>query len=154
MAESDETQIRIKHLLRKGKRMSRRNITVILMVITMAALSLSACGKNKDNTTDNNQKVHSESSQESVSVRDSQISPDGETRSADEKKSSQENTSSRQVNNIDTELQPVSIIPESTGSDNGDTDKNVSEPDSANSGNDKPQGSKTDPIELPFVPAY
>ena len=120
----------------------------------MAVLSLSACGKNKDNTTDNNQKVHSESSQETVSVRDSQISPDGETRPADEKETLQENTSSRPVNNIDTELQPVSIIPESTGSGNGDTDKNVSEPDSANSGNDKPQGSKTDPIELPFVPAY
>lgn len=134
--------------------MSRRNITVILMVITMAALSLSACGKNKDNTTDNNQNVHSESSQESVSVRDSQISTDGETKTADEKETLQENTSSRQVNNIDTELQPVSIIPESTGSGNGDTDKNVSEPDNANSGNDKPQGSKTDPIELPFVPAY
>ena len=134
--------------------MRRKNITVILMVITMAALSLSACGKNKDNTTDNNQKVHSEGSQETVSVRDSQISTDGETRPADEKETLQENTSSRQVNNIDTELQPVSIIPESTGSGNGDTDKNVSEPDSANSGNDKPQGSKTDPIELPFVPAY
>lgn len=134
--------------------MNRKNITVILVVITMAVLSLSACGKNKDNTTDNNQKVHSESSQETVSVRDSQISPDGETRTADEKETLQENTSSRPVNNIDTELQPVSIIPESTGSGNGDTDKNVSEPDSANSGNDKPQGSKTDPIELPFVPAY
>lgn len=134
--------------------MRRKNITVILMVITMAALSLSACGKNKDNTTDNNQNVHSESSQESVSVRDSQISTDGETKTADEKETLQENTSSRQVNNIDTELQPVSIIPESTGSGNGDTDKNVSELDSANSGNDKPQGSKTDPIELPFVPAY
>ena len=134
--------------------MNRKNITVILMVITMAALSLSACGKNKDNTTDNNQKVHSESSQETVSVRDSQISTDGETRTADEKDTLQENNSSRPVNNINTELQPVSIIPESTGSGNGDTDKNVSEPDSANSGNDKPLGSKTDPIELPFVPAY
>lgn len=134
--------------------MRRKNITVILMVITMAVLSLSACGKNKDNTTDNNQKVHSEGSQETVSVRDSQISTDGETRTADEKETLQENTSSRPVNNIDTELQPVSIIPESTGSGNGDTDKNVSEPHSANSGNDKPQGSKTDPIELPFVPAY
>lgn len=134
--------------------MRRKNITVILVVITMVVLSLSACGKNKDNTTDNNQKVHSEGSQETVSVRDSQISPDGETKTADEKETLQENTSSRQANNIDTELQPVSIIPESTGSGNGDTDKNVSEPDSANSGNDKPQGSKTDPIELPFVPAY
>lgn len=85
--------------------MNRRNITVILMVITMAALSLSACGKNKDNTTDNNQKVHSEGSQETVSVRDSQISTDGETKTADEKETLQENTSSRQVNNIDTELQ-------------------------------------------------
>lgn len=136
--------------------MSRKKIKVILMVImiTMAALSLSACGKNKDNTTDNNQKVHSEGSQETVSVRDSQISTDGETKTADEKETLQENTSSRQVNNIDTELQPVSIIPESTGNGNGDTDKNVSEPDNANSGNDKPLGSKTNPIELPFVPAY
>ena len=138
----------------KGTRMRRKNITVILVVITMVVLSLSACGKNKDNTTDNNQKVHSEGSQETVSVRDSQISPDGETKTADEKETLQENTSIRQGNNIDTELQPVSIIPESTGSGNGDTDKKVSEPDSANSGNDKPLGSKTDPIELPFVPAY
>lgn len=155
--------------MRKGTRMSRKNITVMLMVLTMAALSLSACGKKKDNninnettsfdnistdnTNENNQKIQSESTKESVNGRDT-TSSDSESIAADEKKSSQENTSKGQDNNIDTELQPVSIIPESTGSSNGDTDKNVSKPESASSGNDKNQGSKNDPIELPFVPAH
>ena len=33
----------------KGKRMSKRNITFIIMIITLMTLPLSACGKNKNN---------------------------------------------------------------------------------------------------------
>mgnify|MGYP001303945360 CR=1 FL=1 len=40
----------------KGKRMSKRNITFIIMIITLMTLPLSACGKNKNNiSTDNSQ---------------------------------------------------------------------------------------------------
>lgn len=145
--------------------MSRKSITVMLMVLTMAALSLSACGKNKNNNTnEDNQEVQSESTKESVNGGDEQISSDGGFRTSDEKETFKENTDNKDItdknsskgqdNNIDTELQPVIIIPESTGSSSEGSNKNVSKPDSGNSGNDKTQGSKTDPIELPFVPAH
>ena len=55
----------------KGKRMSKRNITFIIMIITLMTLPLSACGKNKNNiSTDNSQKLQSESSQEYDDGRD------------------------------------------------------------------------------------
>ena len=55
----------------KGKRMSKRNITFIIMIITLMTLPLSACGKNKNNiSTDNSQKLQSESGQEYDDGRD------------------------------------------------------------------------------------
>lgn len=77
------------------------------------------------------------------------------------KKNVQENASDAQDNNINSELPPVSIVPESTAaasSDAADKDTsgtdNTSGTDSTSSENDKMENTKTDPIELPFVPAY
>ena len=152
----------------KGKRMSKRNITFIIMIITLMTLPLSACGKNKNNiSTDNSQKLQSESGQEYDDGRDAHMIPagesqtNGELQTNGEKKNVQENASDAQDNNINSELQPVSIVPESTvaaSSDAADKDTsgtdNTSGTDSTSSENDKTENTKTDPIELPFVPAY
>ena len=152
----------------KGKRMSKRNITFIIMIITLMTLPLSACGKNKNNiSTDNSQKLQSESSQEYDDGRDAHMIPagesqtNGESQKTGEKKNVQENASDAQDNNINSELPPVSIVPESTAaasSDAADKDTsgtdNTSGPDSPSSENNKTENTKTDPIELPFVPAY
>lgn len=152
----------------KGKRMSKRNITFIIMIITLMTLPLSACGKNKNNiSTDNSQKLQSESGQEHDDGRDAHMIPagesqtNGESQKTGEKKNVQENASDAQDNNINSELQPVSIVPESTAaasSDAADKDTsgtdNTSGTDSTSSENDKIENTKTDPIELPFVPAY
>lgn len=152
----------------KGKRMSKRNITFIIMIITLMTLPLSACGKNKNNiSTDNSQKLQSESSQEYDDGRDAHVIPagesqtNGESQKTGEKKNVQENASDAQDNNINSELPPVSIVPESTAaasSDAADKDTsgtdNTSGTDSTSSENNKTENTKTDPIELPFVPAY
>ena len=152
----------------KGKRMSKRNITFIIMIITLLTLPLSACGKNKNNiSTDNSQKLQSESGQEYDDGRDVHMIPagesqtNGESQKTGEKKNVQENASDAQYNNINSELPPVSILPESTAtasSDAADKDTsgtdNTSGTDSTSSENDKTENTKTDPIELPFVPAY
>lgn len=152
----------------KGKRMSKRNITFIIMIITLMTLPLSACGKNKNNiSTDNSQKLQSESGQEYDDGRDAYMIPAGESQTTGEsqktgeKKNVQENASDAQYNNINSELPPVSIVPESTAaasSDAADKDTsgtdNTSGTDSTSSENDKTENTKTDPIELPFVPAY
>lgn len=152
----------------KGKRMSKRNITFIIMIITLMTLPLSACGKNKNNiSTDNSQKLQSESGQEYDDGRDAHMIPAGESQTTGEsqktgeKKNVQENASDAQYNNINSELPPVSIVPESTAaasSDAADKDTsgtdNTSGTDSTSSENDKTENTKTDPIELPFVPAY
>ena len=150
----------------KGKRMSKRNITFIIMIITLLTLPLSACGKNNIST-DNSQKLQSESGQEYDDGRDAHMIPagesqtNGESQKTGEKKNVQENASDAQDNNINSELQPVSIVPESTvaaSSDAADKDTsgtdNTSGTDSTSSENDKIENTKTDPIELPFVPAY
>lgn len=152
----------------KGKRMSKRNITFIIMIITLLTLPLSACGKNKNNiSTDNSQKLQSESGQEYDDGRDAHMIPagesqtNGESQKTGEKKNVQENASDAQYNNINSELPPVSIVPESTAAassaaadkDTSGTD-NTSGTDSTSSENDKTENTKTDPIELPFVPAY
>lgn len=155
----------------KGKRMSKRNITFIIMIITLLTLPLSACGKNNIST-DNSQKLQSESGQEYDDSRDTQMIPagesqtNGESQKTGEKKNVQENASDAQYNNINSELPPVSIVPESTAaasSDAADKDTsgtdNTSGTDSTSSENDKTENdktenTKTDPIELPFVPAY
>lgn len=148
----------------KGK----RNITFIIMIITLMTLPLSACGKNKNNiSTDNSQKLQSESGQEYDDGRDAHMIPagesqtNGESQKTGEKKNVQENASDAQDNNINSELPPVSIVPESTAaasSDAADNDTsgtdNTSGTDSTSSENDKTENTKTDPIELPFVPAY
>lgn len=148
----------------KGK----RNITFIIMIITLMTLPLSACGKNKNNiSTDNSQKLQSESSQEYDDGRDAHMIPagesqtNGESQKTGEKKNVQENASDAQDNNINSELPPVSIVPESTAaasSDAADKDTsgtdNTSGTDSTSSENNKTENTKTDPIELPFVPAY
>lgn len=148
--------------------MSKRNITFIIMIITLLTLPLSACGKNKNNiSTDNSQKLQSESGQEYDDGRDVHMIPagesqtNGESQKTGEKKSVQENASDAQYNNINSELPPVSIVPESTAtasSDAADKDTsgtdNTSGTDSTSSENDKTENTKTDPIELPFVPAY
>jgi hypothetical protein len=152
----------------KGKRMSKRNITFIIMIITLMTLPLSACGKNKNNiSTDSSQKLQSESGQEYDDGRDAHMIPAGESQTTGEsqktgeKKNVQENASDAQYNNINSELPPVSIVPESTAaasSDAADKDTsgtdNTSGTDSTSSENDKTENTKTDPIELPFVPAY
>lgn len=152
----------------KGKRMSKRNITFIIMIIILMTLPLSACGKNKNNiSTDNSQKLQSESGQEYDDGRDAHMIPAGESQTTGEsqktgeKKNVQENASDAQYNNINSELPPVSIVPESTAaasSDAADKDTsgtdNTSGTDSTSSENDKTENTKTDPIELPFVPAY
>lgn len=152
----------------KGKRMSKRNITFIIMIITLLTLPLSACGKNKNNiSTDNSQKLQSESGQEYDDGRDVHMIPagesqtNGESQKTGEKKNVQENASDAQYNNINSELPPVSIVPESTAaasSDAADKDTsgtdNTSGTDGTSSENDKTENTKTDPIELPFVPAY
>lgn len=152
----------------KGKRMSKRNITFIIMIITLMTLPLSACGKNKNNiSTDNSQKLQSESGQEYDDGRDAHMIPagesqtNGESQKTGEKKNVQENASDAQDNNINSELPPVSIVPESTAaasSDAADKDTsgtdNTSGTDSTSSENNKTENTKTDPIELPFVPAY
>lgn len=138
------------------------------MIITLMTLPLSACGKNKNNiSTDNSQKLQSESGQEYDDGRDAHMIPagesqtNGESQKTGEKKNVQENASDAQDNNINSELQPVSIVPESTAaasSDAADKDTsgtdNTSGTDSTSSENDKTENTKTDPIELPFVPAY
>lgn len=152
----------------KGKRMSKRNIKFIIMIITLMTLPLSACGKNKNNiSTDNSQKLQSESGQEYDDGRDAHMIPagesqtNGESQKTGEKKNVQENASDAQYNNINSELPPVSIVPESTAaasSDAADKDTsgtdNTSGTDSTSSENDKTENTKTDLIELPFVPAY
>ncbi len=152
----------------KGKRMSKRNITFIIMIITLMTLPLSACGKNKNNiSTDNSQKLQSESGQEYDDGRDAHMIPagesqtNGESQKTGEKKNVQENASDAQDNNINSELPSVSIVPESTAaasSDAADKDTsgtdNTSGTDDTSSENDKTENTKTDPIELPFVPAY
>lgn len=150
----------------KGKRMSKRNITFIIMIITLLTLPLSACGKNNIST-DNSQKLQSESGQEYDDGRDAHMIPAGESQTTGEsqktgeKKNIQENASDAQDNNINSELPPVSIVPESTtaaSSDAADKDTsgtdNTSGTDGTSSENDKTENTKTDPIELPFVPAY
>lgn len=131
-------------------------------------LPLSACGKNKNNiSTDNSQKLQSESGQEYDDGRDAHMIPAGESQTTGEsqktgeKKNVQENASDAQDNNINSELPPVSIVPESTtaaSSDAADKDTsgtdNTSGTDGISSENDKTENTKTDPIELPFVPAY
>lgn len=150
--------------------MSKRNITFIIMIITLLTLPLSACGKNKNNiSTDNSQKLQSESGQEYDDGRDRDVhmipagesQTNGESQKTGEKKNVQENASDAQYNNINSELPPVSIVPESTAaasSDAADKDTsgtdNTSGTDSTSSENDKTENTKTDPIELPFVPAY
>lgn len=138
------------------------------MIITLLTLPLSACGKNKNNiSTDNSQKLQSESGQEYDDGRDAHMIPAGESQTTGEsqktgeKKNVQENASDAQDNNINSELPPVSIVPESTtaaSSDAADKDTsgtdNTSGTDSTSSENDKTENTKTDPIELPFVPAY
>lgn len=138
------------------------------MIITLMTLPLSACGKNKNNiSTDNSQKLQSESGQEYDDGRDAHMIPagesqtNGESQKTGEKKNVQENASDAQDNNINSELPPVSIVPESTAaasSDAADKDTsgtdNTSGTDSTSSENDKIENTKTDPIELPFVPAY
>lgn len=138
------------------------------MIITLMTLPLSACGKNKNNiSTDNSQKLQSESGQEYDDGRDAHMIPAGESQTTGEsqktgeKKNVQENASDAQDNNINSELPPVSIVPESTtaaSSDAADKDTsgtdNTSGTDSTSSENDKTENTKTDPIELPFVPAY
>ena len=151
----------------KGKRMSKRNITFIIMIITLMTLPLSACGKNKNNISTDSQKLQSESSQEYDDGRDAHMIPagesqtNGESQKTGEKKNVQENASDAQDNNINSELPPVSIVPESTAaasSDAADKDTsgtdNTSGTDSTSSENNKTENTKTDPIELPFVPAY
>ena len=147
----------------KGKRMSKRNITFIIMIITLMTLPLSACGKNKNNiSTDNSQKLQSESSQEYDDGRDAHMIPagesqtNGESQKTGEKKNVQENASDAQDNNINSELPPVSIVPESSDAADKDTSgtDNTSGTDSTSSENNKTENTKTDPIELPFVPAY
>ena len=146
----------------KGKRMSKRNITFIIMIITLMTLPLSACGKNKNNiSTDNSQKLQSESGQEYDDGRDAHMIPAGESQTTGEsqktgeKKNVQENASDAQDNNINSELPPVSIVPESTTAASSDAaDKDTSGTDGTSSENDKTENTKTDPIELPFVPAY
>ena len=106
----------------KGKRMSKRNITFIIMIITLLTLPLSACGKNKNNiSTDNSQKLQSESSQEYDDGRDAHMIPAGESQTngelqttgesqkTGEKKNVQENASDAQYNNINSELPPVAM---------------------------------------------
>lgn len=132
------------------------------MIITLMTLPLSACGKNKNNiSTDNSQKLQSESGQEYDDGRDAHMIPAGESQTTGEsqktgeKKNVQENASDVQDNNINSELPPVSIVPESTAAASSDAaDKNTSGTDSTGSGNDKTENRRTDPIELPFVPAY
>lgn len=69
----------------KGKRMSKRNITFIIMIITLMTLPLSACGKNKNNiSTDNSQKLQSESGQEYDDGRDAHMIPAGESQTTGE----------------------------------------------------------------------
>lgn len=100
----------------KGKRMSKRNITFIIMIITLMTLPLSACGKNKNNiSTDNSQKLQSESGQEYDDGRDAHMIPagesqtNGESQKTGEKKNVQENASDAQDNNINSELPPVAM---------------------------------------------
>ena len=100
----------------KGKRMSKRNITFIIMIITLLTLPLSACGKNKNNiSTDNSQKLQSESGQEYDDGRDAHMIPagesqtNGESQKTGEKKNVQENASDAQYNNINSELPPVAM---------------------------------------------
>ena len=100
----------------KGKRMSKRNITFIIMIITLLTLPLSACGKNKNNiSTDNSQKLQSESGQEYDDGRDAHMIPagesqtNGESQKTGEKKNVQENASDAQDNNINSELPPVAM---------------------------------------------
>ena len=79
----------------------------------------------------------------------------GESQKTGEKKNVQENASDAQDNNINSELPPVSIVPESTAAASSDAaDKDTSGTDGTSSENDKTENIKTDPIELPFVPAY
>lgn len=155
-----------RHNILEGKRMSKRNITFIIMIITLMTLPLSACGKNNIST-DNSQKLQSESGQEYDDGRDTQMIPagdsqtngelqtTGESQKTGEKKNIQENASDAQDNNINSELPPVSIVPESTAAASSDAaDKDTSGTDSTGSGNDKTENRRTDPIELPFVPAH
>ena len=131
------------------------------MIITLMTLPLSACGKNKNNiSTDNSQKLQSESGQEYDDGRDAHMIPAGESQTNGElqtngEKNVQENASDAQDNNINSELPPVSIVPESTAAASSDAaDKDTSGTDGTSSENDKTENIKTDPIELPFVPAY
>ena len=128
----------------KGKRMSKRNITFIIMIITLMTLPLSACGKNKNNiSTDNSQKLQSESGQEYDDGRDAHMIPAGESQTngelqkTSEKKNVQENASDAQDNNINSELPPVSIEPESTAAASSDAADNDTSGTDNTSGPDK-----------------
>lgn len=136
------------------------------MIITLMTLPLSACGKNNIST-DNSQKLQSESGQEYDDGRDAHMIPagesqtngelqtNGESQKTGEKKNVQGNASDAQDNNINSELPPVSIVPESTAAASSDAaDKDTSGTDGTSSENNKTENTKTDPIELPFVPAY
>ena len=86
------------------------------MIITLMTLPLSACGKNKNNiSTDNSQKLQSESGQEYDDGRDAHMIPagesqtNGESQKTGEKKNVQENASDAQYNNINSELPPVAM---------------------------------------------
>ena len=90
------------------------------MIITLLTLPLSACGKNNIST-DNSQKLQSESGQEYDDSRDTQMIPAGESQTngelqttgesqkTGEKKNVQENASDVQDNNINSELPPVAM---------------------------------------------
>lgn len=157
--------IAYRHNILEGKRMSKRNITFIIMIITLMTLPLSACGKNNIST-DNSQKLQSESSQEYDDGRDAHMIPAGESQTTGESQTNGESQKAGvkknvQDNNINSELPSVSIVPESTAAASSDAvDKdtsgtyNASGTDSTGSGNDKTENRRTDPIELPFVPAY
>lgn len=140
-------------------------MTAVIVAVVITAFSLTACGRNKDsgmnnettlhnNSTDNGQIINSESSSEPDNRNDAQIQQNSESKTDWEETASQDNTYSVIDNNIDKELQSESRIPETAESINGDSDKNSSTSDSGNSGNNKIESGKPDPIELPFVPAY
>lgn len=137
-------------------------ITAVIMAVVITAFSLTACGRDKNgdmntetashnNAVDNGQTTNIESSSESDNA---QIQQNSESKTDREESTSQGNTYSVIDDNIDKEIQSESRIPETAESINGDSDKNSSTSDSGNSGNNKIESGKPDPIELPFVPAY
>ena len=129
------------------------------MIITLMTLPLSACGKNKNNiSTDNSQKLQSESGQEYDDGRDAHMIPAGESQTNGELQTNGESQKTGEKKNVQenaSDAPPVSIVPESTAAASSDAaDKDTSGTDGTSSENDKTENIKTDPIELPFVPAY